>query len=120
MVGLAKWCVQCHASLCSLHADFVDPHHWNLFKFKIWHAKGMVWTISIVPTVGFDCVGSVGGVVGPDGQPSGTGTGLLKMPVTAVMTHNIGVNSIPEAQEGHWIVRERCERMSGDVATLFG
>ena len=57
----------------------------------------------------------VGGVVGPDGQPSGTGTGLLKMPVTAVMTHNIGVNSIPEAQEGHWIVRERCERMSGDV-----
>ena len=55
--------------------------------------------MSIVPTVPFDLVWSVAWVVGPDTKPFwGTGTGLLKMPVTAVMTHNIVVNSIPEAQ----------------------
>ena len=76
--------------------------------------------MSIVPTVPFDLVWSVAWVVGPDTKPFwGTGTGLLKMPVTAVMTHNIVVNSIPGAQEGHGTVRERCERMLGDVATLF-
>ena len=49
----------------------MEPQHWNLFKFKIWHDKRIVWTMNIVPTVRFDSVGSVGEVVGPDGQPSG-------------------------------------------------
>ena len=54
--------------LRSLTADFVQPQHWNRFKSKIWHAIGMIGTIRIAPTVRFDSVWLVGGVVGPDAQ----------------------------------------------------
>ena len=58
--------------LRSLNADFVEPQHWNILKFKICRAKHRFGTMNTVPTGPFDSVWSVARAVGPDTKLSGT------------------------------------------------